>query len=298
VPSFFSNKRLIILLAAVIAMVAVVGVTMKERAYPTWAEQFIRDTTGFFQSLAYKPARGVAGFFESIGEIQQLYSENQKLKASLQEHAILVAKIYDLEQENKNLKNLLDIKSEISEYQVRAAEVIMRSPDRWHHQLTINRGQKHGIKPNLAVITDKGLVGRVKSVSQFSSVVELLSDVNRSTQVSAVVQGNEKVYGVIEQYQLDQGALFFKKIPMDAPLEIGQKVITSGLGGVFPKGLYIGEIFEVTTDEYGLTQTALVKPAADLYQIDYVYIVERAFNPKQDEPVQEEDEGEEEVKNQ
>ncbi len=243
----------------------------------------MRDTIGFVQSLAYKPARAVAGFFESIEEVKQIYSENQRLKASLQEHAILVSKIYELEKENASLKQLLKVESDLNDYQVRAAEVIMRSPDRWHQQVTINRGKKHGIEPNMAVITDKGMVGRVKSVAQFTSVVELLSDVNRSSQVSAVVQGNEAIYGIIEQYDLEQKGLYFKKIPMDAKLEVGQKVVTSGLGGIFPKGLLIGEIMEVTPDEYGLTQTALVKPAANLNSTDYVFVVERAFLPQSDQ---------------
>ena len=289
-PSFLSNKRLIILLVSLIAVVAVVGTTMKERPNPTWPEQFIRDSVGFVQSIAYKPARAVAGFFENVAEIKHLYSENQRLKENLQEHSLKVAKIKELEAENKNLKALLEVESDLNDYQLRAAEVIMRSPDRWNQQVTINRGKKHGIKPNMAVITADGLVGRVKSIAQFSSVVELLSDVNRSSNISAVVQGNDNIYGVIEGYDIKEEAMNFRKIPMDAPLEVGQTVITSGLGGLFPQGLYIGEVSEIIQDDYGLTQSALIKPAADLYQLDYVFVVERSFLPSEDKPVT--DEGE------
>lgn len=86
-PSFFSNKRLIVLLVSTIAMVIVVGVTMKERPNPTWPEQFLRDSVGFIQALAYKPARAVAGLFENVTEMKHIYTENQRLKASIQDHA-------------------------------------------------------------------------------------------------------------------------------------------------------------------------------------------------------------------
>jgi rod shape-determining protein MreC len=282
VPSFFSNKRLIILLVSMIAVVTIVGVSMKERPNPTWPEQFLRDSVGFVQSLAYKPARAVAGFFENVSEMKQIYTENQRLKANLQEHAKMVAKINELETESESLRELLEAESDLSEYKLRPAEVIMRSPDRWYQQITINRGDKHNIRPNMAVITPEGLVGRVRSTAQFTSVVELLTDTNRSTFVSAVVQGNKDIFGIIEGYDLENEALLFRKVPIDAPLEVGQTVITSGLGGLYPRGLFIGEVIKVVPDKSGLAQSAFIKPASDLYHLDYVFVVERSFIPQED----------------
>jgi rod shape-determining protein MreC len=256
-------------------MVAVVGITLKERPEPTWGEQFIRDTFGFFQSLVYKPAREIAGFFETINEWRILYSENQRLKANLQDNAKLSAEIRQLELENKTLKEMLGYKEDRQEYTLLAARVINRSPDRWYQMVTIDRGKKHGIRPNMAVVTSDGLIGRIKSVSQFTSQVELLSDVNRTNHISAIVQGQENIFGVIEGYDLERRALLFQKIPKETPLEVGQTVITSGIGGVFPPGLYIGQIVEVLPDQYDLTQTALVEPAANLYHLDFVFVVQQ-----------------------
>lgn len=292
--SFFSNKRLLVLLVSTILMVVVVGMTLQERPNPTMPEQFLRDSVGFFQSLAYKPARYVAGFFEDINEWQVIYSENQRLKANLQENAQLMARIKELEAETESLQSLLDFKTEMDDYQLRSAEVIARSPDRWYQQITINRGSKHGVEADMAVITGDGLVGRVRSVSQFTSEVELLSDTNRGNHISAIVLGKERVFGLIEGYDLEANALLFQKIPKDEEIEVGDAVITSGLGGKFPKGLYIGEVIEVIPDDFGLTQSALVKPAANLYVLDHVFIVERAFVPPAEIPELDEDEEEEE----
>lgn len=297
-PSFFSNKRLIVLLVGMISVVMIVGLTMKERPNPTWPEQVLRDSIGFVQSIFYKPARAVAGFFENISEIKQIYTENQQLKSNLQSEAKLYAKLRELEAENSSLKNLLEAESGLTDYQLRVAEVVTRSPDRWYQQVTINLGEKNGVKADMAVITAEGLVGRVKSVSQITAMVELLTDTNRKTNVSAMVLGDEgqPVYGIIEGYDIEADALYFKKIDLDAPLEEGMSVITSGYGGKYPKGLFIGEIDSFYTDSDGLTKTALVKPAADLYQLDFVYVVERSLLPAEDFPtddLEEEDQEEE-----
>lgn len=277
-----------------IAMVVIVGVTMDERPNPTWPEQFLRDSIGFVQSLFYKPANAVAGFFQNINEMKVIYSENQRLKANLQSHSKLAAKIKQLEAENESLQEMLNYKSDLNDYSLRVAEVIMRSPDRWYQKVTINKGEKHGIKPNMAVITSDGLVGRVESISQFSSVIELLTDTNRLTNVSAIVQGNEEVFGIIEGYDVEKEAFYFKKIRIEAPLEIGQTVITSGLGGLYPKGLFIGEVIEVQPDQSGMTKTALVKPAADMYRLDHVFVVERSYVPQYDDQPQDRESNQEE----
>lgn len=295
-PSFFSNKRLIFLLVSTILMVVVVGLTLDERPQLTWMEQFTRDSIGFFQMVVYKPAQGVANFFANMNEMKQVYSENQKLKAHLQENAKLMAKIKELETENESLRETQEIQSSLSDFQLRSAQVISRSPDRWYQQVTIDRGEKHGIEPNMAVMTAEGLIGRVNAVSQFTSTVELITNANRAIHISAVVQGEENIYGVIEGYDAEQEALYFRKIPKDAELEEGQTVITSGWGGVFPRGLFIGEIVEMMPDEYGLTQSALIEPAADLYEFQHVLVVERTFDageipPPPEEETDEEDDG-------
>jgi rod shape-determining protein MreC len=295
VLSFFSNKRLIFLMVSTILMVVIVGLTMQERAEPTWGEQFTRDGVGFFQSIVYKPAHYVEGLFETVGEIKEVYTENQRLKAHLQDNAQLSAKIRELESENESLRDMVEAEDDLSDYDLRAAEVISRSPDRWYQQITINRVAQLGIEPNMAVITADGLIGRVNGVSQFTSTVELISDANRSVQISAIVQGDDNIYGVIEGYDSEQEALFFRKIPKDVDIEEGQTVITSGLGGMFPRGLYVGEVLEVVPDEYGLEQSALVEPAANLYQLDYVYVVQRSMISEDEiELGDEEDENDEE----
>lgn len=289
-PQFFSNKKLILLLVSIILLVAMIGLSMRDREQLTWPEQLMKDSVGWVQSIFTKPANYVAGFFENVKDINRVYEENKYLKKQLDEYASLSVKVSELTKENESLREQVNIDETLRDYQVRNALVIARSPEEWHQFITIDKGEKDGIEKNMAVITNKGLIGKIKNVSQFSSTVQLISDVDRTNRISAVVEGDERAFGLIEGYNPEKKAITMTKIPSDVKVEKGQVVATSGLGGTFPRGLVIGKIKKVTPDDYGLTQTALIEPVAELYDLDHVMVVERTAKTTQSEAVQKEEE--------
>lgn len=276
-PQFFLNKRLILLLVSIIILVALIGFSLKDREL-TWPEQFIKDTTGFVQLIFHKPAQFVAGFFENVNDIRNTYKENKLLKARLEEYVALETQVQTLKKENERLRALLNKKESLRDFIPIQATVIGRNPDRWQETVIVNKGEQHGVKKDMAVITPEGLVGKVQHASQFTSTVQLLSALDQKNRISAYVQGNENVFGLIEGYDEKRRALLLKRIPFDAKIEKKQKVLTSGLGGVFPKGLLIGEVMQVVPDQYGLTKMVYVKPAANFYDIDDVIIVKRKID--------------------
>ncbi|RBW71595.1 rod shape-determining protein MreC [Bacillus taeanensis] len=273
-PRFFSNKRLIVLLVSIIILVAMIGFSMKERKSLSTPEQFLKDSVGWVQSIFYKPAQAAAGFFENIQEMKNLYEQNQVLKARLDEYAKLAYDVKELKEDNESLKALIDKKESLQDYNVFPASIIARSPDRWNKLITIDKGQKDGIDQNMAVITPEGLIGKVLHAQEFSSTVQLISALDRTNRISAVVEDNEEIFGIIEGFNSEKQMLIFNATA-DIEIKEGAAIVTSGLGGVFPKGLIIGEVVEVKNDDYGLTKSAYVKPAANLYNIDHVMVVER-----------------------
>lgn len=277
-PQFFLNKRLIILLVSIIFIVGLIGFSINERERLTWPEQFLKDTVGWVQSVFHQPAQYVAGFFENIGDLKNTYEENKILKARLDEYIMLHSKVQELEKENKRFRSLLDKKESLRDFDVIQGTVIARNPEQWHELIMLNRGAEHGVEKNMAVLTSEGMIGKIKYVSQFTSTVQLLSDIDRTNRISAIVKGNEDVFGLIEGYDQSKEVLLFKRIPFDVDIKEGQTVISSGLGGIFPNGLVIGTVAEVVPDEYGLTQTANVKPAANFYDVDHVMIIKRIAN--------------------
>jgi rod shape-determining protein MreC len=291
-PQFFLNKRLIILLVSIIILVALIGFSLKDRENLTWPEQFLKDTTGFIQNAVSSPVNYVAGFFENVEDLQNTYKENKDLKTRLDELARLESEVQRLKKDNTELREILDKKDSLSEFEPKQATVIGRNPDRWHEMLIINKGKNAGIEPNMAVITSKGLIGKVKSSNTFTSTVQLLSSMDPTNRISAKIQaGDNNFFGLIEGYEKEKGLLLLKRIPYDAKVEKDQNVITSGLGGVFPESLPIGKVVDVVPDEFGLTQTAYVKPGADFYDIGHVMVVKRgALQPDLMEMVDEKEE--------
>ncbi len=277
-PQFFLNKRLIILLVSIIILVALIGFSLKERKELTWPEQFIKDTTGIVQTLVSRPAHYIAGFFEDVSDLQNTYEENKKLKAKLNDLAQLEANVQSLTKDNEELRDILDKKEALSDFEPIQATVIGRNPDRWNEHLIINKGSTDGIKSDMAVMTSTGMIGKVKNSRQFTSTVQLLSSTDATNRVSAEILGGEKpYYGQIEGYDQKKKMLLLKRIPYEAKIEKDQQVQTSGLGGVFPAELIIGTIEEVVPDEYGLTQMAYVKPGADFYDIEHVMVAKRGM---------------------
>lgn len=274
-PQFFLNKKLIFLLISIIILVALIGFSMREKENVSWPEQFVRDSVGFVQQIFHTPTQYVVGFLEDIKDLQNTYEENEKLKARLDEYLNLQTEVERLKDENEKLRENLDVQDDYSKYSPIQATVIGRNPDRWDEMIIINKGKLQGVEKNMAVITPQGLIGKVKYATQFSATVQLMSTTDPQNRISAVIQGKEgKVYGLIEGYDSKKKMLLMKKIDFDVDVEVGANIITSGLGKVFPSGLPIGTVEEVEVDEYGLTQTAYVKPAADFYDLTQVMVVE------------------------
>ena len=274
----FSNKKLILLLVSVIFLVALISFSLRDRQNATWPEQIIKDTVGFAQGLVAKPTNYITSIFSNIESLLNTYEENQRLKMRLEDFAVLQAKVHDLETENASLQELVDKEESLRDYERLHATVIARNPDQWEEKIILNKGSKHGVEKNMAVMTARGLIGKIILVTPFTSEVELLYTNNSNYRVSALVQGEKgDVYGLIEGFEPERNELILKRIDSSLTIQVGEKVVSSGLGGIFPKGILIGEVTEITTDDFGLTKMAYVKPAADFSLLEEVIIAKRAI---------------------
>lgn len=291
---FFSNKRLILLMLGVILLVALISYSLRDRDNVSFPEQIIKDTVGAGQSLFSGPAHFVTGIFDNVDSLLNTYKENQHLKGRLEEFAAVQAEVTDLRSENGQLKEIVGKEADLRDYNPIQATVIARNPDQWEEKVILNKGESDGVKQNMAVMTARGLIGKVTLVTATTSTVELISTQNPNYRVSSMVIGGEEgVFGLIEGYDAERRELLLKRIDAEIELEVGQQVVSSGLGGIFPKGLIIGEITEITIDEFGLTKLAYVKPAADFTLLNHVMIADRDMPETngEDEGVATEEEG-------
>lgn len=277
--SFFSNKKLIVLLSSLIILIALISYSLRQGDRPSWIQQFTGDTVGLFQNIVNVPAQYTAGFFQNVSDIKNAYSENKKLKANLEDYARVEQQNKDLAQRNSQLRKMLNIGKDpvLASYKKYPASVISRSADQWNQLLTVNKGSINGIKAGMPVITSSGLIGSVSKTGNFTSQVSLISNQQNVNRISAmIVTKKSKIYGMIEGYSANKGVLLFQKIPIKANLKNGQVVTTSGLSGMYPPGLLIGKITSVATDPYGLTKAAEVKPFVNLNDVNYVMIIQKS----------------------
>lgn len=277
---WLGNKRLIVLMAGVIFFVALMGFTFGGRGPMSWPEGFLKDTVTFVQGWLNKPARAVAGFFEDMRRISVLYEENRQLKLTLTQYAKDTARLNDLEAQNKRLKDELGFterQQQSNQYKYRIAEVYASSPDPFNNTIVINLGEKDGIKANMAVMSVDGLIGRIVDVSPFYSNVQLITDLDSSNAkaIAVTIKGNENdSFGILEGYDREKGMLIMNKIPKADDLTVGDIVITSGVGQLFPRGIEIGEVVSRDEGEFGITHTALIKPFASFHHLREVFVVE------------------------
>ncbi|EON71410.1 rod shape-determining protein MreC [Lysinibacillus sphaericus] len=274
-PHFFFNKKLILLLVGMVFLVALISFSLRDRTNATLPEQIIKDTVGVAQSIVAKPANYITGIFNDIDSLLNTYEENKRLKARLEEFAAVQTEALAMKKDNDKLKELLDKKESLNAFNPIQATVIARNPDQWEEKIILNKGSSHGVEKNMAVMTAKGLVGKITLVTPFTSEVELLYTNNPNYRVSAMVLGEKEAYGLIEGFDKERNELIMKRIDSSLTVKEGEQVVSSGLGGIFPKGVPIGEITEVSTDDFGLTKMAYVKPSADFSIIDHVVIAKR-----------------------
>jgi rod shape-determining protein MreC len=275
------NKRLLFLLLGFICFIALMGLTLGKRERMTWPEKFITDTVSWTQGLFYKPAGYIAGFFGDIRQLHTIFEENKVLKQTLTKYARDTTKLNDLEQQNKRLKEALGFterQKQAGQYTFKIAEVVALNPDLLNNTVRINLGEQDGIKPNMAVMSVEGLVGRVVQVSSFYSNVQLLKGIddtsNESKAIAVTVKGREnETFGIIESYDREKMKLVMSKIDPNDKMEVGDVVITSGLGQIFPRGIEIGKVLSREPGNFGISHVAVIEPFASFDHLREVFVV-------------------------
>lgn len=174
-----------------------------------------------------------------------------------------------------NLKKINNINLSISEFDVVNSTVIERNKEYWFNTLTINKGKIDGIEVDMAVVDSNGLIGRISMVTKNTSVVKLITTNDTKSKISAVILNkNEKIYGVINGYDSNNNLLFLT-ITSNIKIEENSKVETTGMGGVFPSGILIGNVYDVIKKDDGVTNVVRVKPTSNIEGDRYVSILLR-----------------------
>lgn len=271
----FSNKKLI---GWVLGIIVALALMMYSFTYGNnIVTQGVNDVTNILGRVVSYPANSINDFIDSVNDLSNTYQENQSLKQKIDTIHELEVQLSELKRDNQKMKETLKLQDTLNDYTLVNATVIARNPDTWRDVITINKGSNDGIQPQMSVMSDNGLVGKVMDVNPTSARVALLSNAdNTLIRVAAMIQNEkEPIYGTITGYDDKTNTLVMSQIQAAQDIKVGDKVVTSGLGGISPNSLYIGTVEEVAMDRFGLYKEVKIHPAADTNDVRYVTVVIR-----------------------
>jgi rod shape-determining protein MreC len=215
---------------------------------------------------------GVDGFFNHYVWLWNVEKENETLKAKVSKLEQEVTDYHEAYMENLRLRRFLDFQNTI-QTETKAAQVVLHDLTGWFQTIIVDKGFKDGVAPDMAVVNDEGVVGRIMDVSDRYSRILLISDPESS--VDAVIQRN-RVRGILSGKDANNCVLKYVRGNLD--VQAGDLVITSGKDGVFPKGLRLGTVQGIFKDPVDLFQRVEVKPLVHLNAVEEVLILKRETN--------------------
>jgi rod shape-determining protein MreC len=219
---------------------------------------------------------GITKYFSLAQNNSYLAGENERLNNLLKQNFTSI----DTSAEEKTISFMEDSTLKLRKYLWRKAEVINNSVGSQNNYITLQRGRLQGISPDMAVVSPAGIVGIVTDVSDNMSIVMSLLHRKSNTSVALLHSG---VTGILDWNGYNPERLQLKGIPKSTKLTKGDTVLTSNLSLNFPEGMMVGTIAEFVKDEEGNNYRINVKPAANFFTLEYVYIIENLFLKEQRE---------------
>jgi rod shape-determining protein MreC len=269
------QRILMILIAVVMAVTFLLNVV--KVAQPVAGAQAAG--YGFFAMLRYalieNPIESLTSITEDIASFYKLKQENDYYRSQLEMLALYRAELEEAYRQIAQLKEVAGIKTAANEYTLSSAKVIYRSFDTFNHALVINQGSAEGVQVNQAVITTKGLIGKVVEVFDHSAIVRLLTtqDVQNKVAVKIQLSPSTSAEAVLERYDPNRNAFVLQLLDTNSAVLKDMTVISSGLGGVFPAGLLVGTVTEVEQLVNAIGMKIYVSPA-EFRSFDYVFVVD------------------------
>lgn len=266
----------LIIIVILIATLVIFSKTLSEDRKLNTFESLIKDSVTFAEKIVLTPFNYICDLVKDFNELKEVRKENDNLKLSIERIDAIETENIELRRELESLKEELNIDYVLSDYDKLNATVLSRNIGYWYNTITIDKGSYNGVETDMVAVNSTGLIGKVIKTTTFTSDIRLIttSDTNNRISVS-ISNGENKLNGLIKGYDYKENKLEVEGISNTEEVNIGDKVYTSGLGGVFPSGILIGSVESIDTDEYDLAKIIKVTPSADFDDINYVTILKR-----------------------
>lgn len=268
---FFKTKTFIVLLCTALVLTIVPSV-LSAMGLSSYMKSAVNIAVMPFQKAFNYVADAIDGFASYFTEFDRLAEENENLKAELEE---LREKSYDaveMENDYKWLSEYLELKREHTDFIMTPANITGRESGNYMTVFTLDRGTAHGIKTGMPVITSDGVVGYIAEVGVNWSKVKTLLEATVS--IGVYVERSGEIGLVTSDYVMSRENICeMKYLSDDADVEIGDRVLTSGYGTVYPRGLVLGYVSDIKHDDYSQSTIAYITPSAELSDLMRVMII-------------------------
>lgn len=272
---FFEHKTAVFLVSVTLAAAIIIGIfAALSSSGRTSVSENVLETAAM---PGQEAASGIGGWLNNIfsyfGSVKALREENEALKLENVELDKQLRSVRGMEQENEQLREMLDLMKTENNMELKAVKVISKDPSNWYSSFIINKGSNDGIEKDQPVITaNEELVGKIVRVG--SDWAEVMTILDPESGVGCIIE-RSKCTGVIEgdfslRYTVSCKLGY---LPRDTDIEKGDYVETSGMGGVYPKGLLVGKVSDIKEDNANMSKYAIIEPAADIGSLMQMLVV-------------------------
>ena len=238
----------------------------------------LNDGISTVQGAVVRVVHDIRDFGQNTVQLFGTHDENQRLRSEMYAVELANIEIALLREQNAELREMLEINDTLIDFERIPAVTIGRDINNWHDFLVVDQGSQQGVGLGMGVLSPDGyLIGRITDVGYAHSRFHLMKPHNRDIRAYVEVLGVSEARGVFHGYDADTGELTVTLVELDAEIEVGARVITSGLGEVFPRGLLVGyvERYEICPD--GLSQTLFLTNNVEYDDLLFVFIIKRAM---------------------
>ena len=261
-----------LLFGCLLTAILILIISMAGRKEFTAPHKFGLEIIGPFQTAISKVSNYAGGFWEKYIALLNVRQENEQLRQELQQYKTANIEYREAVATNVRLQKLLELKESLPPPTL-TAEIVGKDPSLWFRTLTINRGSSDGVQKGMPVVTVEGVVGQVLTSSPNYSKVLLATDPNSAIEI---ITQNTRVQGIVKGLGRDAFGLYY--VLKSAEVEKGDYVLTSGLGGGFPKGLMVGTVTEIRKSRRGMFQDIEIQPAVDFTQLEHLIIIMKKYS--------------------
>jgi rod shape-determining protein MreC len=261
------QMRSFLLFGCLLIAILILIISLGGRKEFTVLHKFSLEVIGPVQTALSKVSNYAGNIRKKYVDLIGLREENKQLRQELLQYKTANIEYREALATNVRLKKLLELKESLPPPTL-TAEIVGKDPSLWFRTLTINRGSSDGIQKGMPVVTVEGVVGQILTSSPNFSKVLLATDPNSAVEV---ITQKTRVHGIVKGLGSDAFGLNY--VLKSAAVEKGDFVLTSGLGGVFPKGLMVGTVSEISKSRRGMFKKIEIEPAVDFSQLEFLIII-------------------------